>query len=123
MKSQTYTISTVDLNTGNENSVDTIINYVLKGATGNRNLKMYPTALQIINDTGTDIEMTFLNENEISEYPNSDYYGFFLVKNNTVLRLSDFSPLPFPSRVIVKKVVAGTATKDLRIDAINFSSI
>lgn len=123
MKSQTYTISTVALNTGNENSVDTIINYVLKGATGNRNLKMYPTALQIINDSGTDIEMTFLNENEISEYPNSDYYGFFLVKNNTVLRLSDFSPLPFPSRVIVKKVVTGTATKDLRIDAINFSSI
>lgn len=122
MKSQTYTVAATDIS-NIPFVIDCVIDYVLKGSTGNRIMKLYPTALQIINNTGVDIDITFLSNEEINEFPDANYFSYFLIPNNSILRLSDFSPLPFPAQIIIKQGGVGTATNQLRIDAINFSAI
>lgn len=107
MRSQTFTITAANINSGTLQQLDVTI-------TQDDGDFLSPRELQIINDTGANVEFTILaNEEEIDAFnAGSTEFAFLYLPTNFSINNTQ---LPRTIRVLVRRV-SGSATKNLRID-------
>jgi len=123
MYNRRFIVTLVELNTGNDKEIkDVHFTETVDSANGKSIYVYYPTELQIINDTGMEIEIIFFHDRLMrKDYDdNPDNHTRIRVPNNFVLQ-DDIALRGGIETIIVKgNILTGTATKNLIIEMIDY---
>jgi len=113
-----------DLNSLNNIIIDDIYFYQIVPSSiekhRNKNIKLYPTELQIINDTESEVEILFLsNLKEKKHFENHpEEHAFIRLPFGCIMQEDKSGLIKF--RYLIIRGVSGTATKSLKIELLNY---
>jgi hypothetical protein len=129
MKNKTFTVSTATLNAAVDKANEVILDVEKSydpplGQGINDQVttkKLYPKGMKIYNTSGTDIEFNLIaNEAELAEYDDDQiHFDKVLIQNGETLQFTN--NLPRCYKFLLRKIVGGTATANLRIDFWNYN--
>lgn len=122
MYNKRFTVPFASLNAGTDISVpDILMPQTKTDARGRvRNIKWYPSEMQIINDTGDLIEINLFHD--LAEYQdygtNPDNHAFIRLPDGYIMQ--DENGFASIYQILVRGVSGGSATSDLIIEMLNY---